>query len=335
MAVVLSQLFASAASFDTDSHLKTLRDLVDNPLVDPSWHTASTPQALTVAASQGNLEGLRILLPRCDASLKWEPPGDHRIPKSAENRWGSDSKGITALMAAAKKGHADCVAALLPASDANARDQDGATALMRAAKKGHLECVKLLLPASNPDQVLLNSDDEPSDTDGDTALILAARHGHAACAQALAAVSDVGHENALGRNALEAAVLNDNLECAQALVAPTLETGVAGRDGFLSSNWWEEVDASCARTLDWVVSWIGDTQDAETIESVKGKITRLSGMGLRFPLRLPQWEAHLERAEILNVMSQAANAIADNRPGEAVGGAFPDTVPHRRKARSL
>ena len=50
------------------------------------------------------------------------------------------------LLAAAKKGDADAVQALLAKGvDVNAKNSYGATALSFAADKGHLEVVKLLL----------------------------------------------------------------------------------------------------------------------------------------------------------------------------------------------
>jgi len=55
------------------------------------------------------------------------------------------SEGITALMYAAKGGHAEVVRVLLDRNaDANAKDKDGKTALMLAEEEGHTEIVKLL-----------------------------------------------------------------------------------------------------------------------------------------------------------------------------------------------
>lgn len=60
-----------------------------------------------------------------------------------------DAGGRDALMLAARRGHAECVASLLPFANPRRRDLTGKTALMHAAESSSVESVRLLLPASN------------------------------------------------------------------------------------------------------------------------------------------------------------------------------------------
>ncbi|CAM9763513.1 unnamed protein product [Ascophyllum nodosum] len=61
----------------------------------------------------------------------------------------ASDEGVTALIAASMKGHADIVDMLLEAGcDQNSADKDGTTALMAAASNGHLEAVGSLVKAS-------------------------------------------------------------------------------------------------------------------------------------------------------------------------------------------
>src|SRR5476651_48831 len=90
--------------------------------------------ALCIAASQGDIECVKILLPHSDCKRPME--------------YGS------ALHNAAYGGHAECVQFLLPHCDPNARDAIGHTPLMDAAAERHLDCVKLLLPVSAVDAVV-------------------------------------------------------------------------------------------------------------------------------------------------------------------------------------
>ena len=79
----------------------------------------------------------------------------------------------TALQAAARNGHVDCVAALMDVTN-NHTD-----ALIDAADHGHVECVRMLIPGSDPKA---NSSE---------ALLCAALGGHVSCMDALYAVSNV------------------------------------------------------------------------------------------------------------------------------------------------
>jgi ankyrin repeat protein len=63
-----------------------------------------------------------------------------------------DQHGVTALMVAARHGHAACVEILLEhGADPLARDSFGQSALIFAATRGHLDCVRLLIPRSHVD----------------------------------------------------------------------------------------------------------------------------------------------------------------------------------------
>lgn len=63
-----------------------------------------------------------------------------------------DKYGTTALMVAAKNGHASCVEVLLDrGADPLARDTPGMSSLMFAVGGGHLACARLLIPCSHVD----------------------------------------------------------------------------------------------------------------------------------------------------------------------------------------
>ncbi|TNJ30143.1 Ankyrin repeat protein 1 [Giardia muris] len=87
-----------------------------------------------------------------------------------------DVNGKTALMYAAENGHAKCVRELLNVAGRGLKrrldDADvGATALMIAAKNGHVDCVK----------VLIEKELGLKDKAGATAAMYAARNGHVGC----------------------------------------------------------------------------------------------------------------------------------------------------------
>jgi len=128
----------------------------------------------------------------------------------------------TALMHAARHGHADCVAALLPFSDAKAQTTRGLTALHLAAAHGHIECVKLLLPCSDPKAAV-----SVRDFSGMTALAMGVVGGHADCVHALLAHFDANaifcwskHE---GFTPVLVAALFGRLDCAR-ILAPVSRT---------------------------------------------------------------------------------------------------------------
>jgi hypothetical protein len=119
------------------------------------------------------------------------------------------ARGATAMMLAAAHGHVECVKALAPVSDANARDQRGLSALMHAARGGHELCVRALTPLSDP----LARNDK-----GQTALMHAANATHAACVRLLLPVSDPMAQDNEGWTALMGAAQGYAPDCVKALL---------------------------------------------------------------------------------------------------------------------
>jgi uncharacterized protein len=117
-----------------------------------SWSAASQCD-LVDAAEKGNLEAIKSCL---------------------EN--GADVNGhelftrTTALIEAARNGHADCVKVLLLAKDVDANDKNGYTALIISAEKGNANIIS---------QLLAKGADVNSKTNGGvTALWIATHEGH-------------------------------------------------------------------------------------------------------------------------------------------------------------
>jgi len=120
-----------------------------------------------------------------------------------------DGTEKTALMAAAESGHADCVALLLPLSDAGAADEHGQTALMAAAKNENHECARLLIP---------QSDANARDFAGRTALSWAAEKKNGVeCVKALMPASDFAVADNAGLDAFWWALEMGAIKCADAL----------------------------------------------------------------------------------------------------------------------
>lgn len=103
--------------------------------------------------------------------------------------------GKTPLMQACWTASLEVVAALLPLSDALARDVEGKTALMLASVGAEEEVVRLLLPASDP---------LAKDETGWSALMWACERGSPGlgCAQILAPVSELGVKDENGWSAM-------------------------------------------------------------------------------------------------------------------------------------
>lgn len=95
-----------------------------------------------------------------------------------------DQYGTTALMVAARYGHAACVEVLLEhGADPLARDSQGHSALILAAARGHLDCMRVLIPVSHVD-AKTNS--------GQSALWIASTRGHRAISDELSKVARHG-----------------------------------------------------------------------------------------------------------------------------------------------
>ncbi|MDE2808853.1 MAG: ankyrin repeat domain-containing protein [Gemmatimonadota bacterium] len=111
---------------------------------------------LTLAASEGHIETLRVLL-------------DHWVKTYGTD--GRDDHGRTTLMYAAAAGDTDTMAALVAeGAPVNAQTHTGATALMFAAHEGHADAVALLLE--------MGADTHHTNQHNATALMLAQENGH-------------------------------------------------------------------------------------------------------------------------------------------------------------
>ena len=121
---------------------------------------------LMLAASEGSVSCLKLLLGVSDASLR------------------ERMQGNTALMLASQEGHADCVKLLADPQRALEANKVGETALMLAASGGRTECVKALL-------ALPNAREQALAVDGEGASALARAFMHEPCALLLAPWSDL------------------------------------------------------------------------------------------------------------------------------------------------
>tara|TARA_B100000989_G_scaffold30192_1_gene19283 strand:+ start:90 stop:1010 length:921 start_codon:yes stop_codon:yes gene_type:complete len=123
--------------------------------------------------------------------------------------------GYMALIIAAREGHSEIVSALLADQrvDPNHLDGYGYTALIWAARNGHSDIVRALLtdPRVDPNH---------TDEDDDTTLILAAWGGHAAIVSTLLADKriDPNHADKYGRTALIQAAFHGHSDIVSALI---------------------------------------------------------------------------------------------------------------------
>jgi len=141
-------------------------------------------------------------------------PGSTQVPLVDAK----DSRGVTALIAAAGAGHDECVSLLLRrGADPNAPDHRGWTATMHAAFHGHERCVRRLA-ASGAD---LNA----RDFLGTTAAMRAALGGHLECLEALADFgADASLTDGLGLSAAAHAKRNGHGRCVDVLARRAKET---------------------------------------------------------------------------------------------------------------
>ena len=120
----LTPLHMAASLGDKKKVRKLLKDDRYDNCVDWPWG------ALHVAASEGHLNGVRVLASEFKAEVN-----------------ARDGDGHTSLHEAASEGHLDVVRvlALEFKADVSAHDEDGDTPLHNAATKGHLDVVRVLI----------------------------------------------------------------------------------------------------------------------------------------------------------------------------------------------
>ena len=116
----------------------------------------------------------------------------------------------TALAEAAKMGHAACVRALLPHSDANQENDVGMTAIMWAAYSGNADCCRLLAPVS---------DCRKASPQGYVPLTWAATRGDIQMIEELLPYSDLEHKTSNGKSALACAAGAGKEKAVQRLLA--------------------------------------------------------------------------------------------------------------------
>jgi hypothetical protein len=175
------------------------------------------------------------------AGRKGDAPGIERLlAAGADPLEVRATDGMTPLMMAADRGHARCVALLLPVSDPSAVDHGGWTALMRAAagglsvdeakppqpEKPNLDGVLRWMASNRPDTrglrlcvelLAQRCEVDARDREGWSALLLAA-DGQPECLQALMPISDMRARTNQGRTALMVAAAGGWDECVAALL---------------------------------------------------------------------------------------------------------------------
>ena len=118
--------------------------------------------------------------------------------------------GISPLMCAAYRGHAECAAFLLPFFDPNERDDDGRSALILAAAGGHAQICQTLAPLCGLDA---------RDAGGRTALSWACGRRRAQCAKALLALgADPDLPDEAKTSPLMFCAVRDAWDCAELLL---------------------------------------------------------------------------------------------------------------------
>ncbi|TNJ26547.1 Kinase, NEK [Giardia muris] len=138
---------------------------------------------LMTSAITGDVEGVRKHLDRAG----------HR-----------DLTGMTALMWAAREGHANCVPLL--EKEIGMKDNGGETALMKAAEHGRTDCI-----------LLLEKEVRCQNKRGLTALIKATEGGYSECIPILE--REAGMRDNFGRTALMHAALNGRADCIRLLLS--------------------------------------------------------------------------------------------------------------------
>ena len=178
----------------------------------PAPAATETDLALITAAAKGELDGVAKAM-RAGGSIR-----------------ARDSRGRTALLAAAYGNHVPVALLLMAAgSDVNAKDDQENSAFLLAGAEGYVDIIKLSLRSG--------ADLKSTNRFGGTALIPAAHHGHVdAVRELIKAGVPIDHVNNLGWTALlEAIILGDggarHTEIVRLLVAAKANVNLADRDG--------------------------------------------------------------------------------------------------------
>ena len=212
--------------------------LLYNCAVNPNVADENGQTVLMIAAGQGHAEIVKILL-----AHEWEDEtmvmtshyGGATFGKPAEVD-ARDSRGSTALIAAATHGHAEVVQLLLDAgAKVNAATERGLTAIMQAAMKGQVEAVKVLLAAGAEVNAAGNFE-------CNTALMRASKHNRRAVIELLlASGADIHAVDSQACTALLWAAKGCAPEAAELLLAHGADVNAADHKG------WTALHRTCMR----------------------------------------------------------------------------------------
>ncbi|CAE7458203.1 unnamed protein product [Symbiodinium necroappetens] len=209
--------------------------------------------ALTVAATSGHLNVVRSLVldgaepEACNANCLIEVARrSHLNVLKALPKEVQDERGRTALVVAARKGHAHVVDFLVRAgAKLEAHDQYGYTALMSAAFFNELEVAEVLIKAG--------AQLDAACSEG-TALTVAAEHGHLRVVEALlraGAQLEARDEN--GKTALIVAAINGWLDVVEALLEAGAQLEARDKQGSTALIW-----AACEKHQEVVTALVLD-----------------------------------------------------------------------------
>jgi len=169
---------------------------------------------LIAAAAEGDVEGVKRALKHANPNAKNVGDASMFFENTPRNE-------DTAIMAAARLGHAECVRILASVSDLQEQhNTKWESALHLAADGSHVDCVNALLETPQADYLCRMMTLHRSDT----ALGLAAERGHAECVKALLPMSNANKLNGEGRTPLCLAVsagFDRAIECVEMLAPCT------------------------------------------------------------------------------------------------------------------
>ncbi|KAI6767694.1 hypothetical protein HG530_005703 [Fusarium avenaceum] len=198
-----SLLIIAAANGDHDM----VRVLLNNG-ADPNVVGTLNQTALYIAARKGHKCVVSLLLdqPTTNTNCEYKGYVRHGLAEQRRVCW-------TPLLAAAYRGHADCVKLLLDHAERNYRDEDGRNATYLAAEAGHTQVLKELLRWSD---VELNS---AVHSPGLSPLEIALENGHEDAAIALIPYSDINSSGSNGDRPLNLAAKAMSLKAIRQLFA--------------------------------------------------------------------------------------------------------------------